>query len=267
MADKNQSKGGPSYVQVVTLIFPSPTSREIFGRQTFLSTTRTLEKMDSDQVEKINGLLERDVELRENIKDQVNELDKKTRTMVGLLNKIHSTPPDALPALLESVRPTLLSCRDVTGALSTIIPPNQFWRWKDMWSNSMRTAVFAAALIEYLSNRALLSLSQAAELLGIKEEFSDRMTLPVEDYLHSLISLVNELSRLAVNAVTLGNFEEPIRISMFVKDLFAGFSMLNLKNDTLRRRYDSLKYDIKKIEEVVYDVSLRKLASPSPRPS
>lgn len=26
-------------------------------------------------------------------------------------------------------------------------------------------------------------------------------------------------------------------------------TQLNLKNDTLRRRYDSLKYDIKKIEE------------------
>lgn len=69
------------------------------------------------------------------------------------------------------------------------------------------------------------------------------MTLPAEDYLHSVISLVNELvcnisiscnshltgvgqSRLAINAVTLGNFEEPIRISMFVKDLFAGFSMV-----------------------------------------
>ena len=74
-------------------------------------------------------------------------------------------------------------------------------------------------------------------------------------------------SRLAVNAVTMGNFEEPIKISSFVKDIFAGFSMvtslaiicpscpadlflqLNLKNDALRRRYDSLKYDIKKIEE------------------
>jgi hypothetical protein len=49
-----------------------------------------------------------------------------------------------------------------------------------------------------------------------------------------------------------------------------------LKNDTLRRRYDSLKYDLKKIEEgggkvsrfssivaefapVVYDISLRNL--------
>lgn len=64
----------------------------------------------------------------------------------------------------------------------------------------------------------------------------------------------------------MGNFEEPIKISTFVKDIFAGFSMvratpctrvlvlngcsqLNLKNDPLRRRYDSLKYDIKKIEE------------------
>lgn len=33
-------------------------------------------------------------------------------------------------------------------------------------------------------------------------------------------------SRLAVNAVTLGNFEEPIRISVFVKELFVGFSMV-----------------------------------------
>lgn len=33
-------------------------------------------------------------------------------------------------------------------------------------------------------------------------------------------------SRLAVNSVTLGNFEEPIRISLFVQNLFAGFSMV-----------------------------------------
>ncbi|KAF8908971.1 Translin [Gymnopilus junonius] len=216
--------------------------------------------MDAPELERINALLDRDVELREKIKEQVNELDKKTRTMIGVLNKIHSTPPESMSALLDPVRLTLSSCQEATSALAELIPKNQFWRWKDMWSNSIRTAVFSAALIQYLSNRSLLSLGQASEILGIKAEWNDRMTLPVEDYLHGLISLVNELSRLAVNAVTLGNFEEPIKISIFVKELFAGFSMLNLKNDTLRRRFDSLKYDIKKIEEVVYDVSLRKLA-------
>jgi hypothetical protein len=66
--------------------------------------------MDPEDLNHINQLLDHDVELREvlhapsklssnlcltvsqKIKDQVTELDKKTRTMVGLLNKIHSTP-------------------------------------------------------------------------------------------------------------------------------------------------------------------------------
>lgn len=194
-----------------------------------------------------------------------------------------------------------------------------------MWSNSLRTAVYSAALVEFLATGKLISLQQVSQILGsehhrflyhvcsnyhltllVKDEWKDRFVLVVEDYLHGLISLVNELvsltifkknycflptsfqhifasiypcadafsslliivqSRLAVNAVTLGNFEAPIQISIFVKDLFAGFSMvslkcisdvslheidgvqLNLKNDTLRRRFDSLKYDLKKIEE------------------
>jgi hypothetical protein len=35
--------------------------------------------------------------------------------------------------------------------------------------------------------------------------------------------------------------------------------LLNLKNDALRKRFDSLKYDVKKIEEIVYDLSIRGL--------
>ena len=63
---------------------------------------------------------------------------------------------------------------------------------------------------------------------------------------------------------------------MFVKELHAGFQLLNLKNDSLRKRFDSIKvcviwynsgklhwqdhqYDVKKIEEVVYDIALRGL--------
>ncbi|KII86871.1 hypothetical protein PLICRDRAFT_272511 [Plicaturopsis crispa FD-325 SS-3] len=218
--------------------------------------------MDPQDLELINGLLDYDVELREKLREQITELDKKARTMVGILNKIHSTPSNSIPALVDTVRPILKSCQDTTAALAELVPPNQFWRWKDMWSNSLRTAVFSAALVEYLTSGTLLPLPKVSEVLGINPEWKDRVALPAEDYLHGLISLVNELSRLAVNAVTMGDFEEPIRISLFVKGLFAGFSMLNLKNDTLRRRFDSLKYDIKKIEEVVYDVSLRKLTTP-----
>ncbi len=120
--------------------------------------------------------------------------------------------------------------------------------------------------------------------LPVREEWQDKFSLVPEDYLHGIITVINELvrthspllcvgaynsekSRLAVNAVTLGDFETPLRISVFAKEVFTGFSVvcaplrprypyshryipkLNLKNDPLRRRFDTLKYDIKKIEE------------------
>ena len=100
---------------------------------------------------------------------------------------------------------------------------------------------------------------------------------------------MEELARLAVNSVTLGDNQRPLQISKFVKDLHAGFQILNLKNDSLRKRSDSIKYQVrthieevsldmkrpfltrsikvKKIEDVVYDLSLRGLIPRGPAPS
>lgn len=66
-------------------------------------------------------------------------------------------------------------------------------------------------------------------------------------------------SRLAVNAVTAGYYSRPVRIARFVGELDSGFRLLNLKNDFLRKKFDGLKYDLKKVEEVVYDVTIRGL--------
>lgn len=59
--------------------------------------------------------------------------------------------------------------------------------------------------------------------------------------------------------MTLGDHGRPLQISKFIKDVYAGFQLLNLKNDALRRRVDGIKYSVKKVEEVVYDLSLRGL--------
>lgn len=87
----------------------------------------------------------------------------------------------------------------------------------------------------------------------------DAFHFTIEEYLLSLTDLTNEIARLAPNAVTLGDFELPLVISGFLKDLFAGFQLLNLKNDILRKRADAVKYDVKRVEDVVYDLSLRGL--------
>ena len=66
-------------------------------------------------------------------------------------------------------------------------------------------------------------------------------------------------SRFAVNSVTAADYGRSFRIAAFVAELDAGFRLLNLKNDSLRKKFDGLKYDLKKIEEVVYDLTIRGL--------
>jgi predicted translin family RNA/ssDNA-binding protein len=87
----------------------------------------------------------------------------------------------------------------------------------------------------------------------------DAFHLTIEEYLLGLISLLDELARLARNSVTLGDYTLPLRISQFIKDVHAGFQILNLKNDILRKRSDGIKYRVKEVEDVVYDLSLRNL--------
>ena len=84
-------------------------------------------------------------------------------------------------------------------------------------------------------------------------------------FVYTIITLIEssfpfpQQSRLAVNAVTAGDYGRPIRMAKFVGELDSGFRLLNLKNDALRKRFDGLKYDLKKVEEVVYDVTIRGL--------
>ncbi|KAG9103334.1 hypothetical protein FRC07_010016, partial [Ceratobasidium sp. 392] len=201
---------------------------------------------------------EAESDLRDEIRKAVHELDRKARNATGIMNSIHSTRE--IKPLIEEASAVVASCNEELEKIASLVPPNQFWRWKDMWTRHLASILFVAALNEYLTTERLVTLPECEQLLQVKPEWKGRLQIASEDYLHAVIALVNELSRVAVNSVTLGDFNAPVRISIFVRDLYSGFSLLNLKNDSLRRRFDSLKYDMKKIEEVVYDVSLRKLA-------
>lgn len=105
----------------------------------------------------------------------------------------------------------------------------------------------------------LLISNRCFNFFSVKIKQADGFHLDIEDYLMGILQLASELSRFATNAVTLGDYERPMQISRFLADLSAGFRLLNLKNDGLRKRFDGLKYDVKKIEEIVYDISIRRL--------
>ena len=141
----------------------------------------------------------------------------------------------------------------------------QYYRYHFMYNMTIQRFVYQAALTHFLKTETLLSFDETAKTLGIhspadkSRSKSDVFHLDLEDYLAGLIQMSNELSRFVVNSVTHGDYERPGRIAAFMNDINSGFRLLNLKNDMLRKKFDSLKYDMKKVEEVVYDLSIRGL--------
>ncbi|KAI9104462.1 translin-like protein [Phlyctochytrium arcticum] len=209
---------------------------------------------------------------RENIRVRVRELEKQCRVVAAILNQIHfSTTEETIQKASEAATAQFKEVREAIRSLAELVPKDQYYRYNTMWLHGIQQAIFLASYIHYLWTETLITIPEIEELLGVKVDLKGQdpgFHLGVEDFLHGVVSLPAELGRLAVNCVTHGDYNRPSRISKFVGELYSGFQLLNLKNDSLRKRFDSLKYDIKKIEEVVYDIRLRGLAKlENPEPS
>ncbi|KAI9277802.1 Translin [Sporodiniella umbellata] len=204
---------------------------------------------------------EKDAIRRDEIRSVVKELDRTSRLLTSQLSQIHANPTDLVPTVDYKV------AREQLQTLSDLVR-NEFYRYHEMWSRVVHQLVFLVIFQSYLENGQIIStiIPTIESSLGGTAQFKvdihnnvEGFHIPLEDILQGYISLINELSRLAVNCVTVGDYERPLVISQHVKELSSGFQLLNLKNDNIRKRFDSIKYDVKKIEEVVYDITLRGL--------
>lgn len=228
--------------------------------------------VDPSIFHKLQESIDRDTSFKDEIRDVTKELDKINRQISFVLSQCHSTPTEKLPELLEESREHFASQKEKVAQLSSIASKMPYYKYNGLFSTQLQNASYATVMAHWLGLNlvgsgtvqpgTLLSLEEVGSVLGTKVNVGDEdvFHFTTEEYLHSLITLINEISRLAINSVTIGDYQRPLMISKFIKDLFSAFQILNLKNDSLRRRYDSIKYDVKKVEEVVYDLSLRGLS-------
>ncbi|KAI8579234.1 hypothetical protein K450DRAFT_243421 [Umbelopsis ramanniana AG] len=212
--------------------------------------------LDHQVFEQIQQRLDEETARKDEIRQIVRDLDRTARIQIAYLNRIHADPTGPVPTV------DFEPLRELLQTLDKLVPETQYYKYCDLWRGTLQQILFLVAFSTYLKHERVPTIAEFQDALELKVDIQNELLglhIPYEDVLQSFISVANELSRLAVNSVTSGDYDRPRRISSFVKDLMAGFQLLNLKNDNLRKRFDSLKYDLKRIEEVVYDVSLRGL--------
>jgi predicted translin family RNA/ssDNA-binding protein len=209
------------------------------------------------QFEDFRVQLEESGSLRERIRAVAVEIESTTRLMQAGLLLVHQSRP--IPEILEKSKSRINILKDLYNKLAEVVheSPGHYYRYHGDWRNETQTVVSLLAFMHWLETGNLLMHTEAEEKLGLTD--SD-FALDVEDYLVGLCFMSNEMPRYVVNQVTAGYYECPRKVLQFMTELHASFRMLNLRNDFLRKKFDSLKYDLRRVEEVFYDVKIRGLS-------
>ncbi|KAK4138043.1 Translin [Trichocladium antarcticum] len=227
--------------------------------------------IDPALFEQLKSKIEEDASVRKELDQILDDLNQHVSFTQGVLSRIHSTPRSKYAPLLGQVEGGIKNEIETIGRLSAFASQYPYYKYNHKWQRMVQDAISTVILCAWLGGLSsestpgevgrLLTLEDIGALFGVPVDLKDRdaFHITIEEYLLGLINVIDDLSRLAVNSVTLGDTAMAVQISAFIKDLHAGFQVLNLKNDILRKRVDSIKYAVKKVEDVVYDLSLRNL--------
>ncbi|KAJ5384622.1 Translin C-terminal [Penicillium concentricum] len=245
--------------------------------------------IDQRIFENLQTKIDEETTVRDELHEIVQTLARRGRSTQAILSRAHSTPADQLKPVLDDVTKEILAQKQEVARLKAVADQHPFYKYNGLWTRELQNLVASIELCAWLgglqehkgpSSTSFMTIEDVGKFLNIpvnlKEQ--DAFHLTIEEYLLAVIAMVEELvrfpksqsfpvwpqlissqARLAVNSVTLGDYTRPMQIGNFVKEVFAGFQLLNLKNDILRKRSDGIKYSVKKVEDVVYDLSLRNL--------
>jgi len=107
------------------------------------------------------------------------------------------------------------------------------------YSDAMQEYVEALCYYSFIKNKKIPTIAS----LNVSEE----------DYLMGICDLTGELAR---KAVTIANKDTKgvAKIKELIEEIFGEFLKLDLRNGSLRKKSDSIKWNLKKLEEVMYDI-------------
>lgn len=194
---------------------------------------------------------------KEKIKEAVQVVDQKAQKLKIYLQQMHQQKKQDYLKMAEQAYEVVKSFKsdieDINVCLNGVDEP---YLLTYMWLHVMSKVSYVACLCHYIMHSELLSLTDLWRILGISEK-GRNLFLNIEEYLMGVLNLCSELSRFAINCVTMEDYAQPGAILAFISEVESGFSLLNLKNNDLRKRFDGLKYDLKKVEQVTYDLKIR----------
>lgn len=112
--------------------------------------------------------------------------------------------------------------------------------------------LFSDALQEYAEARCYFEFVSQGRI-----STSNELEMDIENYLMGICDLTGELERRAVHSVISNDFEHVKVIHSLVEAIYQEFLQFDLRNSELRKKSDSIKWNLKRIEDILYDLKLK----------
>mgnify|MGYP001605063866 CR=1 FL=1 len=119
-------------------------------------------------------------------------------------------------------------------------------------SGEYETEMRSVALQEYVEALALLSFVKKGKIATRKE-----LGVDTQSYLLGLCDLTGEFVRLAINKVINKDYAAALKIKTAVEEIYGQFLEFDLRNGNLRKKADSIKWNLKKLEEMALSLSIK----------
>lgn len=182
----------------------------------------------------------------EKLREDYYEREKERRQIISLSNvvlhdskrsifSLHRGEPEAAAAKLEEVE-RILSKLDKQFGFRRIT----------------EEGAYRAAVEEYAEAKLFYAVITAGKIDRIKE-----IRLGHESYLGGLCDLTGELVRRAVNEAAAGRIGEVEKIKKAVNDIMAELVNFDMTG-YLRTKYDQAKGNLRKIEQIDYEIKIRR---------
>ncbi len=105
---------------------------------------------------------------------------------------------------------------------------------------------------EYIEASTYAHFLEHGDLLS-----ADELDADIETYLEALGDLCGELVRKAVNAGIAGDIPLVLSIRQFIHEIHDELMLFDLRNIPARKKYDSIKYGLEKLEDLVLQLKLK----------
>lgn len=118
---------------------------------------------------------------------------------------------------------------------------------------SLRYGSYSASLEEYVEAVVFRHFLQGGQPAVLPKKAIPDVTN--EEYLGGVFDFVGELNRYCITRATVRDVDEVRRCRDLCERIFESALQLDLRNGSLRKKMDGLKYALNKMETVLYELS------------